>query len=443
MSTPPYLANLFGAAVALLLYAANRTLRVETAGNRRFSGLLLAAAALQALDTAHALLMGADVPAARGWLVAAALLTALCEGIFGALWLMYTDAWTMGNGQSVHSRLWYAAAPVLPLAAFLLLNAFTDWLPADGGAGWRGALYLVPDALLLLYALAAVGLTLYRAAHGRDRATARRMRRTSLYLLFPIAALLLQYAYPSVSLLWPVTTLGLLVIFIRIQQRRANEQQLAMVTQEQRSATLENELTQNRVAIMLSQIQPHFLYNALTTIVDLCDTDAQLAKRATIAFSQYLRANMDSLKLSRPVPFAVERKHIENYLWLEKLRFGDELTVQWDVAASDFSLPALSVQPLVENAVKYGVGKKPGGGTVTIKTRETPFVYLVTVHDDGVGFDPLVKPADGRSHVGIDSVRSRLHYQCGGALTVESVPGEGTTATITLLKERKQEGATA
>ena len=443
MVTPPYLADLFGAAVVLLLLGASLQMDVQTPGHKRFSWLLATAAALQALDAGAWLLANADSAAARLAQGALNVLLPLLEAIFGALWLAYTDAWTQGSDKPAHRRLSFAAAPIALLAAFLSANAIFAWLPTDAAIGVRAAVYLVPDALLLLYGLGAMLLTLVRAASGRDRATARRMRRTSLYLLFPIAAVLLQYTYPAISLLWPVASLGLLIIFIRIQQRRATEQQLAMVTQEQRSATLENELTQNRVAIMLSQIQPHFLYNALTTIVDLCDTDAQLAKRATIAFSQYLRANMDSLKLNKPVPFAVERTHIENYLWLEKLRFGEELTIRWDVAASDFVLPALSVQPLVENAVKYGVGKKPGGGTVTIKTRETPFGYLVTVHDDGVGFDPSVKPADGRSHVGIDSVRSRLHYQCGGALTVESVPGVGTTATITLLKERKQEETTA
>ena len=232
-------------------------------------------------------------------------------------------------------------------------------------------------------------------------------------------------------------SIALLMVYMNIQQQRTAAQQLSTARQEQLTAALESELMQNRISIMLSQIQPHFLYNSLTTIVDLCDTDAQLAKRATIAFSQYLRGNMDSLRQTMPVPFPVEQKHIENYLWLEKLRFGDELTIVWDVQVTDFKLPSLSVQPLVENAVKYGVGKKPDGGTVTIRTREFPYVYTVSVEDDGVGYNMQERQPDGRTHIGIDNVRSRLHYMCGGALTIQSEAGKGTVATITLLKEER------
>ena len=99
-------------------------------------------------------------------------------------------------------------------------------------------------------------------------------------------------------------------------------------------------------------------------------------------------------------------------------------------------VPALTVQPLVENAVKYGVGKKPGGGKVTIATMETPSAYVVTVRDDGVGYDPMGTQDDGRTHIGINNVRSRLASMCGGALSIETAPGMGTTATVRIPKEK-------
>ena len=100
-----------------------------------------------------------------------------------------------------------------------------------------------------------------------------------------------------------------------------------------------------------------------------------------------------------------------------------------------FRLPPLTLQPLVENAVRHGVTKKKGGGTVTISTRETASTYLVTVHDTGNGFDPEHYTDDGKVHIGIRNVRERLERMVGGTLTIESTPETGTTATILIPKK--------
>lgn len=202
-----------------------------------------------------------------------------------------------------------------------------------------------------------------------------------------------------------------------------------------KTQALEKELVQNRIAIMLSQIQPHFLFNALTAIKQLCAIDPAKAEEAVGQFAGFLRGNLDSLTHTGAIPFEKELTHIENYLSLEKMRFGKRLSIAYDIDVSDFSLPPLTVQPLVENAVRYGVTKKPSGGTVTLSTRETEDAVILTISDDGVGFDPSAKKEDGRSHIGIDNVRSRLENQCSGHLTVSTVPGNGTTATIILPKK--------
>ncbi|WP_392887390.1 sensor histidine kinase [Eubacterium limosum] len=201
-----------------------------------------------------------------------------------------------------------------------------------------------------------------------------------------------------------------------------------------KTQALEKELVQNRIAIMLSQIQPHFLFNALTAIKQLCAIDPVKAEEAIGQFAGFLRGNLDSLSHTGAISFEKELTHIENYLSLEKMRFGKRLNIAYNIDVSDFSLPPLTVQPLVENAVRYGVTKKPSGGTVTLSTRETEDAVILTISDDGVGFDPSVKKDDGRSHIGIDNVRSRLENQCGGRLTVTTEPGSGTTATIILPK---------
>jgi hypothetical protein len=193
---------------------------------------------------------------------------------------------------------------------------------------------------------------------------------------------------------------------------------------------LEKKLTESRISILLSQIQPHFLYNALAVISRLCDKDSAKAKKATISFSNYLRGNMNLLERTEPIPFQNELNHTICFLNLENAMYGEALNVIYDIQAQYFRLPALTMQPIVENAVKHGIGKKEGGGTVTISTKETEDNYLVIITDDGVGFEQEKTCDDGQQHIGINNVRLRLSAQCGGSLEIESKPGAGTTATI-------------
>lgn len=202
-----------------------------------------------------------------------------------------------------------------------------------------------------------------------------------------------------------------------------------------RYQAMQRELYEAEVNLMVSQIRPHFVYNTLSSIAMLCKLDPDTAYEATINFSDYLRGNMDALKQTEPVPFSRELKHLKKYLYIEKLRFQDKLNIIYDIEAEDFPVPLLSIQPLVENAVKHGVGMKEEGGTVSIATRDVGDAYEVVITDDGVGFDPSQVPVDeGRSHVGMANTKKRLMEQCGAFVTVESAPGKGTTARIRLPK---------
>lgn len=199
---------------------------------------------------------------------------------------------------------------------------------------------------------------------------------------------------------------------------------------------LKEELEQSRIAVMISQIQPHFLYNSLTSVMDLCDRDPKQAKAAIADFSDYLRGNLASLKTVDLISFRTELAHIEKYLRLEKLRFQDELEVAYDIQTQDFMLPALSVQPLIENAVKHGLGKKIGGGTVCIHTIETESEYIIRIMDNGIGFVEDEYADAGTTHVGIENTRKRLEMMISARLEIESKKGEGTTASILIPKRR-------
>ncbi len=244
------------------------------------------------------------------------------------------------------------------------------------------------------------------------------------YELLPVLAVVLQSTFDGPYFMNAAVTLAVLLLYVGIQ-----------VEQDRQLAQKDSELENSRISIMLSQIQPHFLYNALSAIAMLCDSEPAKAKRAIIDFSVYLRGNMDSLKQDTLIPFQKELEHTEIYLTLEKMRFGDDLNIKYQIEAKAFSLPPLTLQPLVENAVRYGVGNKEEGGTVTISATETVGEYLIIVADDGVGYDMYQTQYDGRTHIGIENVRKRLQAQCGGTLEIISHVGAGTTATIRVPKE--------
>ncbi|MEG1578882.1 MAG: ATP-binding protein, partial [Oscillospiraceae bacterium] len=156
----------------------------------------------------------------------------------------------------------------------------------------------------------------------------------------------------------------------------------------------------------------------------------------TAEFADYLRHNLESLTQSTPVPFEDELRHTQVYLGIEKKRFEEKLNIVYDIANADFRIPALTIQPIVENAVKHGVTRKKSGGTVTLSTREREDCYEIIVADDGVGFDVNEPLTDPDTHVGIENVRCRLWSICRGTLDIKSTVGEGTTAIIRIPRRR-------
>ena len=184
---------------------------------------------------------------------------------------------------------------------------------------------------------------------------------------------------------------------------------------------------------MVSQIQPHFLFNTLDTIYGLVDEDTEKAKEAIASFSRYLRGNLDSLKHVTPVPIEREMEHVRTYLELERMSDEGRLDYEFDIQATGFLVPALAVQTLVENAVKHGLGERENGGSVIVRTREQATVYTVAVIDNGVGFD--VESLREDQGVGIANTRARLASMCGGELDVHSEPGVGATVVLYVPKD--------
>ena len=199
---------------------------------------------------------------------------------------------------------------------------------------------------------------------------------------------------------------------------------------------LKEELEQSRIAVMLSQIQPHFIYNTLGTIGEFCEEEPKKAADLVQKFSLYLRGNFTELDNPRPIRVSKEIEYVKHYADIEQIRFPD-MNVEYDIQNENFLIPALTIQPLVENAIKHGLMGLESGGTVTISSQEFDNYYEISVKDNGVGFDDSVFQ-DGKKHVGIKNIRKRIEGMCGGTLTIDSVIGKGTIAVIKIPKEEKE-----
>ena len=253
------------------------------------------------------------------------------------------------------------------------------------------------------------------------------------YIVLPSLAMVIQSFYYGIPLLNIAISAALflnLTVMLLYQRSRISEQAEELIASERKLIEERELINDMKIRLVLSQIKPHFLFNALNAIYYLIEKSPMQAQAAIDSFSDYLRGNMEALEHTALIPISQEMKHVKSYLRLEEMRFQDELEVIYDVKALNFDVPALSVEPIVENAVKHGISQNENGGYVKISTDETEAGYEIKVEDNGAGFNVGDIGNDGRLHVGIANVRTRLESMAKGTLTIESEIGKGTCATI-------------
>lgn len=191
----------------------------------------------------------------------------------------------------------------------------------------------------------------------------------------------------------------------------------------------QREIARQRASIAVLQMRPHFIYNTMTSIYYLCDQDPELAKQVTMDFTTYLRRNLAAIASEDTIAFSEELEHARAYLAVEQAQFEDDLFVEYHTPHTQFRVPPLTLQPLVENAVKHGMDPDSGPLHVWIRTKETTSGSEVIVEDDGSGFDPAV--ADD-PHTTLANIRQRLDMMCGGALDFTPREGGGTVIRVTV-----------
>ena len=246
----------------------------------------------------------------------------------------------------------------------------------------------------------------------------------AFYCLLPVIAIIVQLVLPGYAIAYASIIIAIEILFFFV-----NVSKNIQIAEEQEKNK------EAQIRIMMSQIQPHFIYNSLSAISTLIAINPEEAQKALDEFTEYLRHNLSSLTETKLIPFEEELRHIETYAALEKMRFNDRVNVIYDIQVKDFRVPPLSIQPLVENAIKHGILKKIEGGTVIFKTYENEDSYVVEVIDDGVGFDIEEVAFIGNKHFGINNIKHRIKTMCDGKLVITSEIGKGTKALITFFKE--------
>ena len=191
----------------------------------------------------------------------------------------------------------------------------------------------------------------------------------------------------------------------------------------------QREIAHQRSSVMVLQMRPHSIYNTMMGIYYLCDQDPAKAKQVTLDFTSYLRKNFTAIASKEMIPFNDELEHTRAYLAVEQAQFEDSLFVSFDTPHTMFRVPPLTLQPIVENAVKHGMNESCDPIHISVVTRQTDLSSEIIVNDDGPGFKPT---DDDEPHIALNNIRQRLELMCGGTLEVAPREGGGTSVKVTI-----------
>ena len=194
------------------------------------------------------------------------------------------------------------------------------------------------------------------------------------------------------------------------------------------------ELARQRARAAVLQMRPHFIHNTLMSIYYLCTQDPRKAQEVIRDFSRYLQSNFTAIVQDGTIPFSEELEHTKAYLAVEQARYEGRLFVEFNTPDTFFRLPSLTLQPIVENAVKHGLDPELEPLQVSVFIENTELGVRIIVEDNGPGYVP---PADDEVQFSLDNIRERLKTMCGG--TLEIVPREEGGTKVTLFAPWKQE----
>ena len=279
--------------------------------------------------------------------------------------------------------------------------------------------------LLMSPMVAMIVVNLVGVIRRRQKLTLKHFIALLIYLLPLLTAMIVQAFVPVFLLIVIAVSLGalsMLGIILAEHVEQYIQQQL--------------EISNQRARIAVLQMRPHFIYNTMTSIYYLCEQNPDKAQQVVLDFTNYLRKNFNAVAGADTILFSEELEHTRAYLAVELAQFEDMLIVEYDITFTQFRLPPLTLQPIVENAVKHGMDPDAAEPLViSVRTEKTDDGAVITVGDNGKGFDTS---SSGESYSALDNICERLKQQCGGNMKIDSVPGR-TTVTICIPEGKKTE----
>ena len=302
----------------------------------------------------------------------------------------------------------------LVYASLLIFTQFTTdiYSISPNNVYQRGPLYFV----LLVPPVTMMGLNFVSLLFRRKKLSKRQQLAFAIYLLLPLCCTLLQMASYGLLMIVIGTSLSVMILFIFI-----------LLDQVDHSIRQQQENAAQQASITVLQMRPHFIYNTLMSIYYLCRQDAEKAQQIILDFSSYLHKNFTAIAKEGTIPFPDEVEHTRAYLAVEQARFQDRLLVEFDTEFTAFRIPPLTLQPIVENAVKHGLDPELEPLFISVSSRRRDGYAEIIVDDSGPGFQPV---DDNEPHIALANICERLKMMCNGELTISNRDCGGTIVTI-------------
>ena len=298
----------------------------------------------------------------------------------------------------------------LSLFVLLVIAQFTNGIYyfTENNEFVQGQYYWV----LIVPLLALIALNLFEIITKRKLLSKRYFIAFLIYLI-PLLVVMVLQMFLSVFIL----------IVIAVSISALSMFGIIMADQVEQYLHQQREIADQKASIAVLEMRPHFIYNTMTSIYYLCEQDPQKAQQVTLDFTTYLRKNFNAIIGTDPIPFTEELEHTRAYLAVVKAQFEDNLIVEFDTPHVLFRIPPLTLQPLVENSVKYGLNVDSTEPLyISIKTEKTEKGITIAVSDTGPG---ISNDDNGEPHLALNNIRERL-LTMDGMLTISPNEKGGT-----------------
>ena len=333
------------------------------------------------------------------------------------VYLLHCCGEKMRSSKLLHAALGMWASAFVLSFSVPFVNGFINITPENQYS--RGPLYP-----LLLIPIIALSLLNLMGTIKRREQISRKTFLAFLIAIVPITVALTVHlfvdVYPLLDISYILSALAMYSFILSDQIERDRRQQL--------------EIAHERSSVMVLQMRPHFIYNTLISIHDLCKLNPQMAQQVTVDFTNYLRRNFNAVASDSAIPFSRELEHTRAYLAVEQALHDDMLAVDWDTTFTHFRLPPLTLQPIVENAVRHGMDTEGNPLHIFVKTCQTANGNEITVENDGTDFDPA--DDNDEPHIALNNIRQRIEMMCKGSLEIRKRQGGGTSVKVIIPSDR-------